>query len=138
MKNKIFFGILSACVLLGGALAAAASWDDGQPVDDSNMKQAPKVIKNVELEQETKNGKSSYKVETEDSTVAPPALAESISVESAAKIATKTVNGKVTKIEKDMEDGRLEYKFEIQTKNGETEVRIDAETGKVTRVEDGE
>ena len=33
-----------------------------------------------------------------------------------------------------MEHGRLEYKFEIQSNRGEADVRVDAETGKITRV----
>lgn len=143
MKNKFLVGVIAVGVVMGGALAvgAANGNDDSNHFDDSKVnggaatQTAPKVIKNVEVELETEHGQRFYKVETDDSMVAPPPSADAISIESATEIATNTVNGTITKIEKEVEHGRLEYKFEIQTGSGESEVRIDAETGEVTRIE---
>lgn len=60
---------------------------------------------------------------------------EYISFQKAIEIAEKEVNGKVTDIERDEDDGQLIYEIEVTTKKGETEVELDAVTGKVLKVE---
>lgn len=59
-----------------------------------------------------------------------------ISINEAIKTAEKDVNGKVVSVELDREDGRLVYEAEAVTKDGqEHEVTVDANTGKVVKVE---
>jgi uncharacterized membrane protein YkoI len=150
MKNKVFIGVLSGLLVLGGAIAVGASKNDTLP-DDSihaddktsvinlDTRNLPELKAGQELELETEHGQTFYKIESDDdssnSSASQSQNSSAISVEEAAKIATKEVSGKVTKIEKEMEHGRLEYKFEIQSNRGEADVRVDAETGKITRVE---
>lgn len=54
-----------------------------------------------------------------------------ISDEKAKQIAEKAVNGTVTELEFDEDDGRFVYELELITNKGETDVEIDAVTGKV-------
>jgi uncharacterized membrane protein YkoI len=58
-----------------------------------------------------------------------------ISQADAAAIAEKAVNGRMVEIEKDEDDGFIKYEVELKTDRGETEVEIDASTGKVLDVE---
>ncbi|WHY02140.1 PepSY domain-containing protein [Neobacillus sp. DY30] len=148
MKNKVLIGVVSSLLILGGAIAAGASKNDTRPDDsihlddkssviDLNTQSFPEIKEGQEIELETEHGQSFYKIESDDdggSSTASPSNTSSISVEEASKIAVKEVNGTITKVEKEMEHGRLEYKFEIQSDQGEVDVRVDAETGKVTRV----
>ncbi|WP_053362478.1 PepSY domain-containing protein [Bacillus sp. FJAT-27251] len=53
----------------------------------------------------------------------------------ATAIAEKTVNGKMTEIKKDEDDGIIKFEVELKTDRGEAEVDIDAATGKVLDVE---
>jgi uncharacterized membrane protein YkoI len=150
MKNKIFIGVLAGLLVLGGAIAVGASKNDTL-LDDSihtedktsvinlDTQNLPELKAGQKLELETEHGQIFYKIESEDdngnSSSSQSQNISAISVEEAAKIATKEVSGKVTEIEKEMEHGRLEYKFEIQSDRGEADVRVDAETGKINRVE---
>ena len=58
-----------------------------------------------------------------------------ISEEEAIKIATDKVAGTVNKIERDKDDGRVEYEIEIRTDTGEADIEIDAETGEILSVD---
>lgn len=58
-----------------------------------------------------------------------------ITTEKAIEIAEKEVNGKVDEIDRDDEDGRIIYEIELKTNNGEAEVKLDAVTGKVLKIE---
>ena len=150
MNKKILIGALSGLLVLGGAIAVGASKNDTRPedsihADDKNSvinldtKNFPEIKAGQKIELETEHGQTFYKVETDDddsnkSSSAQQTNTSVLSVEEAAKIATNEVKGKITEIEKEMEHGRLEYKFEIQSDRGEADVRVDAETGKITRV----
>ncbi|MEH7013852.1 PepSY domain-containing protein [Neobacillus niacini] len=148
MKNKVLIGVVSSLLVLGGAFAVGASKNDTIPddsihVDDKNSvinldtQNLPEIKEGQELELETEHGQTFYKIESDDDSSkssASQANTSTLSVEEAAKIATNEVNGKITEVEKEMEHGRLEYKFEIQSDRGEVDVRVDAETGKITRV----
>lgn len=61
-----------------------------------------------------------------------------ISEQKAIEIAEKEVNGTMKEIEIDEDDGQILYEVELQTKKGEADVDIDAETGKVLKVELGD
>ncbi|KKK36489.1 hypothetical protein WQ57_18905 [Mesobacillus campisalis] len=58
-----------------------------------------------------------------------------ISQTDAIVIAEKAVNGKMTEIKIDEDDGFIKYEVELKTARGEAEVEIDAATGKVLDVE---
>lgn len=58
-----------------------------------------------------------------------------LSSEKAIEIAEKTVNGKVTEMDKDEDDGRMIYEFELKTNKGKVDLELDAITGNVLNVE---
>src|SRR3954447_17987300 len=58
-----------------------------------------------------------------------------ISQAQAIKIDEEAVNGKMTEIDKDQDDGLLQYEVELRTDRGKAEVDVDASTGKVLKVE---
>ena len=58
-----------------------------------------------------------------------------ITAEKAIEIAEKEVNGKVIEIERDEEDGRLIFEIELKTSSGEAELKLDAITGKILKIE---
>lgn len=150
MKNKVLIGVVSSLLVLGGAIAVGASKNDTRPDDSIHLEDKssvvnlgtqnlPEIKEGQKIELETEHGQTFYKIETDDdsndSAAASQTNTTALSAEEAAKIATNEVNGKITKIEREMEHGRLEYKFEIQSDQGEADVRVDAESGKITRVE---
>jgi uncharacterized membrane protein YkoI len=150
MKNKVIIGVVSSLLVLGGAFAVGASNNNTRP-DDSNhlddkstvinldTQNLPELKAGQELELETEHGQTFYKIDDDNDddsskSTASQSNSSAISVDEAAKIATNEVNGKITEVEKEMEHGRLEYKFEIQSDRGEVDIRVDAEHGKITRV----
>lgn len=58
-----------------------------------------------------------------------------ISQDEAIKIAEKAVNGKVHSIEKEYDDGRIKYEFELSSDKGEVDVEIDALTGDILEMD---
>ena len=58
-----------------------------------------------------------------------------ISQDEAVKIAEKAVNGKVHKIEKEYDDGRIKYEFELHSDKGEVDVEIDSLTGDILEMD---
>jgi uncharacterized membrane protein YkoI len=149
MKNKVLIGVVSSLLVLGGAFAVGASKNDTRPDDSIHLddksqginlgtQSLPEIKEGQEIELETEHGQTFYKIESDDDSsksTASQSNTSALSVEEAAKIATSEVNGTITEVEKEMEHGRLEYKFEIQSDKGEADVRVDAETGEITRVE---
>ena len=57
-----------------------------------------------------------------------------ISDEKAKQLAGKAVNGTVTELELDEDDGQFVYELELITNKGEADVEIDAMTGKVIEI----
>lgn len=53
----------------------------------------------------------------------------------AAQLVRERFGGTVTEIERESEHGRLEWKVEIQTADGELDVRVDAATAEITRID---
>ena len=149
MKNKVLIGVVSSLLVLGGAFAVGASKNDTRPDDSIHLddksqginlgtQSLPEIKEGQEIELETEHGQTFYKIESDDDgskSTTSQSNTSALSVEEAAKIATSEVNGTITEVEKEMEHGRLEYKFEIQSDKGEADVRVDAETGEITRVE---
>ncbi|MBU8878829.1 PepSY domain-containing protein [Bacillus sp. FJAT-29790] len=58
-----------------------------------------------------------------------------ISQNEATTIARKTVNGDVTKVEKENDDGIQKYEIEMKTPKNKADVEINAMTGKVLKVD---
>ncbi|MFC2947962.1 PepSY domain-containing protein [Virgibacillus sediminis] len=58
-----------------------------------------------------------------------------LTTEQAVEIAQAEVDGTVTEMEVDEDDGRYVYEIELGTDNGETELTIDAVTGDVLEIE---
>lgn len=58
-----------------------------------------------------------------------------ISQEEAIRLAEKAVNGKVHSIEKEYDDGRIKYEFELQSDKGEVDVELDALTGDILEMD---
>lgn len=54
-----------------------------------------------------------------------------ISDDEAKKIALKELDGTITSLELDEDDGRLKYEIEIHSKNKEADIEVDAYTGEV-------
>ena len=145
MKKKMIIGGISALLIFGGAAAVGASKGGTQPddsihPDDKNTsimvesQNLPDISAGQEIELETEHGKTFYKVETDDDSN-NPSNQSTLSIEEAAKLALTKVNGTITEVEKEYEHGKLEFDFEIQSNRGEADVRVDAQTGEVTRVE---
>ncbi|MEH7084215.1 PepSY domain-containing protein [Neobacillus drentensis] len=131
MKNKFIVGALSGLLILGGAVAVGASKHDTR-AEDSIHQEDKKIRANVTGNDQ---GQTTIKVETDDSNNTAATNSNLITAEKAKEIAISEVNGTVVEIEQELEHGRMEYKVELNTSTGEAEVRIDAESGKVVRVE---
>lgn len=58
-----------------------------------------------------------------------------ISQDEAIKIAEEAVNGKVHSFEKEYDDGRIKYEFELSTDKCEVDVEIDALTGDILEMD---
>lgn len=68
--------------------------------------------------------------------VESPVIAQAISIEQAKSIALQQVPGRIVHIDLDRDDGILKYEIIIITKQNEVyEVEINANTGKVIKVE---
>ena len=126
MKNKLLIGAIAALVIAGGTVAVSASKSGTQP--DDSIHQEDKISANM--------SQQNYKVENASVISGQTKAPGHITSEQAADIAVKTVNGTVTEIEKELEHGRWQYKVELRTNSGEAEIRIDAETGEVVRLDD--
>lgn len=131
MRKKLIVGALSGLLILGGAVVVVASKNDPRP-EDSIHQEDNKISTNVNKKSQVQ---ANIKVETDDSNSTTADNPTYITVEKAKEIAVNEVNGTVVEIEQELEHGRMEYKVELYTSTGEVEVRIDAETGKVVRVE---
>jgi uncharacterized membrane protein YkoI len=144
MKNKLVIVAISIALVLGGAAAVGASKNYSSHDDfnankgETSTKPTFSLTEGQKVELENEHGQTFYKVETDHDDFVLNAGAADITIltlEEAAKIATNTVSGAITEVEREMEHGRLEYKFEIESKNGEVDVRIDAQSGEITRIE---
>ncbi|MEH7304886.1 PepSY domain-containing protein [Neobacillus drentensis] len=131
MKNKLFVGALSGLLILGGAVAVGASKNDTR-AEDSIHQEDKKISTNVTNKEQ---GQTNIQLESDDSISTQVSNPNFISEEKAIEIAVGEVNGTVVEIEQELEHGRMEYKVDLNTNTGEAIVRIDAETGKVVRVE---
>jgi len=77
---------------------------------------------------------TSTAVPTSTATRAPGAPAGPVGADDEQRIEVGRVGGAVTRVEAEVEHGRPEWKVEVVAAGRETEVRVDAQTGAVTRV----
>lgn len=96
-------------------------------VDDKKTNEKTDIGLVVEKDDARKNAKPAAK--------APAKKSGIITKEQAIKIAEKAVNGKVYEVERDEDDGRIEYELELKTKQGEVEIEIDGHTGKIIEID---
>lgn len=81
------------------------------------------------------SGASAAPVTTSTST-STSAEASGLPADDARRIAVDLVQGTVDEVEREVEHGRTEWKVEVIAADGHTyDVRVDAETGAVTRVD---
>ena len=71
----------------------------------------------------------------EDALIQEALKTAKISMEEAEKIALKQVEGQITDVEADMENGILIYELEINQDQKEYDVEVDANTGKVLKMD---
>ncbi|MGM9954631.1 MAG: PepSY domain-containing protein [Peribacillus sp.] len=73
--------------------------------------------------------------QNEDALIQEALKTAKISMEEAEKIALKQVEGQITDLEADMENGILVYELEIKQDQKEYDLEVDANTGKVLKVD---
>lgn len=162
-KNKIISGVMAVTLAAGvgaysytahaanpktkitmeTAVQSAVEKEAGTPSGVELDKERGAYVYEVEIQGKTKetevkidadSGKiinvKKEKLESEMSGIQPK-----ISIEEAEKIAVEKVKGTLTEISLDHETGKLVYEAEVQSKTEEHEVEIDAETGKIIKVE---
>ena len=108
---------------------------DGSQQEVKIDAQTGKVAK-VEADHEEKNGKERDDEENDVQIPAELAKQAKITEAAATKIALEKVPGTVKAVELEDENGTIVYGFDIVAKDGsQQEVKIDAQTGKVAKVE---
>ena len=108
---------------------------DGSQQEVKIDAQTGKVVK-VEADHEEKNGEERDNEENDVQNQAELAKQVKITEEAATKTALEKVPGTVKAVELENEDGKNVYGFDIVAKDGsQQEVKIDAQTGKVVKVE---
>ncbi|SDM99214.1 Uncharacterized membrane protein YkoI [Fictibacillus solisalsi] len=162
-KTKMMTGALALSLVTGGGAysytAHAANSNSGANVEDAVFKALEKGSGTpVSFEIDKEKGKEFYEVSLQgkeneseltiqadsgevvsvekealekDDVVSPP----KIDLTEAANIAKEKGKGTLMEIELDNESGKLLYEAEVKTKTKETELTIDANTGKVISME---
>ena len=111
-KNKVLIPALAAAILAGGGFSIANA-------------AAPQDRPTTEVAEEN-----------EDQSQAELAKQVKITEEEATKIALEKVPGTVNEVELEDEDGTIVYGFEIVSTDGtQQDVKVDAQTGKIVKVE---
>jgi uncharacterized membrane protein YkoI len=128
MKRKILIGTISGALILGGAIAVGAAEDKGEQVMESKeviQVQPNNTESNKQPANNVTNALNTNKINQE----------ATISKEKAIQIAEKEVNGKMYSIEKEFDDGVLQYDVELNKDGKEANVEIDAMTGNILEVD---
>ena len=107
---------------------------DGTQQDVKVDAQTGKIVK-VEADDE-ENGKENDEEENDTQTQAELAKQAKITEEEATKIALEKVPGTVNEVELEDENGTIVYGIEVVSTDGtQQDVKVDAQTGKVVKVE---
>jgi hypothetical protein len=119
---------------LGGA-ALAAGTDD--PTSGSGLGPAPTASATHDAGDD--NGGDRDRGASDDPAVAPTGEpttgAAGVGLARAKEVALRQVGGgRITKVERETEHGRLEWKIEVRSGSVEYDVRVDAATGAITRL----
>ncbi|WP_409254068.1 PepSY domain-containing protein [Bacillus sp. SCS-153A] len=144
MKKAVLLVILTF-ILLGGIVAFTAG--NSMIVDSVSQKKTQsnetfvkelsdneRKFEHLEIELDEEHKKTFYKNEGHYSSGMKTGGASEITVKEAETLALREIQGTVIKVEKEFEHGKIEYKFKLQTDSGETEVRVDAVTGEISRI----
>jgi len=108
--------------------------EQGKLADVKVDAQTGAVVKIDKNDQDKAEGEGSDK-ETNDDAKGSEADSVNITKEEATTIALHQVSGKVTEATIEKDNDETVYSITVQTDNGKQEVKIDAETGKVVKVE---
>jgi peptidase YpeB-like protein len=148
MNRKLIVGAIAAGALIlstGTAFALSNSSDDtsaatpsvptfastSAPTSDSTSEST--TGSTATTESSSGSTLTSEPTRTPESTSVP---AGSLSAADASRIVVERVGGTVHEVEREVEHGRVEWKVEVTARDGNTyDIRVDAETGAVTRVD---
>ncbi|MDH5160722.1 PepSY domain-containing protein [Heyndrickxia oleronia] len=182
MKKKIWIGVLSAGIALGGAISVSAmskgtinSSQSSANQEYISMDKAKEIalnkingtVESIELDhkfnhayyeveikknhidfdvyidavtgnirgvhKDVSNKKYINQGQHKDQQISVTKTA--ITTEQAISIAKKEIDGTVTKVEKDEDDGMIKYEIELQSNQGEVDIDIDANTGKIIEID---
>lgn len=110
-------------------------YDDGKPEYEVKFNEGEERFE-VEIDAETgKVLKKERKDHDDDDSANEKTPNTKITMEKAAEIALNEVAGDIKEAELDNDDGKWVYELEIQTKDGEVDIDIDAMTGKILEID---
>ena len=140
MTRKLLVGVLAAGALtVTAGTAFAMSSDDTPttgPVSTSESAPTSSSTSSSEFTSTSEPTSSSSPTSSTSESTPTAAPAAGLSADDAGRIVTDRVGGTVREIEREEEHGRIEWKVEVTTADGNTyDVRVDAQTGAVTRVD---
>ncbi|MGB3437917.1 MAG: PepSY domain-containing protein [Actinophytocola sp.] len=129
MTRKLLVGAIVAGALAVTAGTAFALSSGDQPSPDATSAPPP-----TSSSSSTPTSSSTSETTPTSSSAAP--APGGMSANDAARVVQERMGGTVHEVEREVEHGRLEWKVEITARDGITyDVRVDAATGDVTRVE---
>ncbi|HYQ69561.1 PepSY domain-containing protein [Actinophytocola sp.] len=146
MNRKLIVGAIAAGALIlstGTAFALSNSSDDTSAATPSvptfastsapTSESTPESTATTESSPGPTLTSEPTQTRTPESTSVP---AGSLSAADASRIVVERVGGTVHEVEREVEHGRVEWKVEVTARDGNTyDIRVDAETGAVTRVD---
>lgn len=145
MAKATWIGVLASAAIIGGLIGAGSVGITSAEGKESQLQavQAQTAASVVQTANQTAAASAPTVVSTVAPTASPAAststrASESTSVitaKQAGEIAAKHVQGTVVEIDRDKEWGKLYYEVELRVQDGEAEVKVDAQTGKVVNVE---
>ena len=136
MTRKLLVGaIVAGALTVTAGTAFALSQDDRSPSGTaSSTTSAPTSLTTSPTTSSTSSTSSG--TPTSSTSTSSSSAPAQLSADDAARIAQARYGGTVHEIEREVEHGRLEWKVELTAADGTSrDVRIDAVTGAITRVD---
>ena len=135
-RSRLIATAAGAVTLLLSAGTALALASGGVDVTGGTTPQATSTSTELTTESTTEFTTESTAESTSESTVPAAPAGVAISAEQAAQLALAHVGGgTVTQIERELEHGRMEWKVRVMAGGKRFDVRVDAATGAITRVD---